>query len=323
MTSLDATASAPVTIVGAGLAGLACARALGDSGIHAHVVDRGKRVGGRVAARTLAGRQVDIGASYLTAREGSGFAGVVDDWVTRGLAREWTRTFHVAEGRGLNGESTGPVRYAAPGGLRSLVVDLAQGVDVRPATTVESVEPGRVDSALAAEVVLAMPDPQARRLIEDAAPLGAALEKEAGWEPVIAVVLGWSTRAWDADLHGVFVNADPKISFIADDGDRRGDDAPVLVVHTTAGFARRHLAHPDGAIPDVVHAVRQTLGIRIDPAWTFAHRWSFARPAAGRHQPYARAGGRAVCGDAWGSEPAARTAWESGHALGLAIAADR
>ena len=43
----------PVTVVGAGIAGLACARALTAGGSAVRVLDRGRRPGGRMSSRTL------------------------------------------------------------------------------------------------------------------------------------------------------------------------------------------------------------------------------------------------------------------------------
>ena len=102
-------------VVGAGLAGVACARTLRAAGAPVVLVDRGRRLGGRMASRRIDGRVVDLGASYLTVSDPE-FAAVVDDWQQRGLARPWTDTFAVAGGE----PKTGPLRWAAPGGLRSL-----------------------------------------------------------------------------------------------------------------------------------------------------------------------------------------------------------
>ncbi|WP_346621622.1 FAD/NAD(P)-binding protein [Blastococcus montanus] len=55
--------SAPVTVIGAGIAGLACARALRDAGREVQVLDRGRAPGGRLSSRTVHGRPVDLGAS--------------------------------------------------------------------------------------------------------------------------------------------------------------------------------------------------------------------------------------------------------------------
>lgn len=303
-----------VTVVGGGISGLACARAATTGGLSVRVLDRGRRVGGRLSSRTLWGRPVDLGASYFVPDD-SDFDGVVRGWADRGLARPWTDTFAVIDADGEQTRKTGPMRWAAPRGLRSLAVDLADGLDVRTEHTVERVEPYRIDGDEAGEVVLAMPGPQAARLL-DAAP-----GSELAWEPVIAVALRWDSRQWPIDLHGAFVDADPDVSFIADDGDRRGDAVPVLVVHTTAERARRHLHDPAAAIPPVYDAVRRLLRIDAEPSATFAHRWTFARPVATTGEPFSQAPGLSACGDAWGDRAAVRTAWGSGHALGRALAA--
>lgn len=100
--------TADVVVVGAGLAGVACARELRAAGIGVRVLDRGHVPGGRMASRRLWERRVDLGASYLTVSD-AGFRAVVDDWATRGLAREWTDTF-TALGAGAPESKTGPVR---------------------------------------------------------------------------------------------------------------------------------------------------------------------------------------------------------------------
>jgi renalase len=310
----------PVTVVGGGIAGIACARALATGGVRAEVLDRALRPGGRMASRTMrGGRVVDIGASYLTASPGSEFAGVVADWVDRGLARPWTDTFAVAGAGGIERTTTGPVRYAAPGGLRSLVADLAAGVDVRHERTVEQVRSGpTVDGEQVATAVLAMPDPQARRLLEPS--VADRLLGDRAWEPALAVVLGFDRRAWPADLHGVFVHDDDAVAWIADDGDRRGDGAPVLVAHTPPGLAASSLDDPDAAAPAVTAAVARVLGLDATPAWTEVHRWTFARPVDPRPEPYGLLDGIGACGDGWAAPSRVEAAWTSGTALGRALA---
>lgn len=304
-----------VTVVGGGISGLACARAIQDAGKTVRVLDRGRRVGGRLSSRTIEGRPVDLGASYFVVGEADRFGHLVADWEERDLARPWTDTFVVVDPDGNQAPKPGPMRWAAPLGLRSLALDLAEGLDVVSERVVERVAPYVVDGESAGDVVLAMPEPQAARLT--ALPIGDG----SAWEPVIAVVLRWDERQWPADLHGAFADGDADVSFVADDGDRRGDGAPVLVVHTTADRARKHLDDPDGAIAPVVAATRRLLQIDLDPASTFAHRWTFARPAATTGRPFFRSPGLSACGDAWGDSSAVRTAWTSGDALGRALAA--
>lgn len=302
-----------VVVVGAGIAGVACARELRTAGVGVRLLDRGHVPGGRMASRTLWERRVDLGASYFTVSDAGsdeGFAAVVDDWARRGLAREWTDTFAIL-GDEERDSTSGPVRWGATHGLRSLVEDLATGLDIER-RQVESLD--EVDADV---VVLAMPDPQARRLVDDH-PAAALLDRE--WEPVIAVAARWASRDWD--LYGAFVNGDPDLGWIADDGRRRGDGAPVLVAHTTPALAARHLDDPSAVAPTAVQALRRLLGLG-EPEDVHVHRWTFARPVGERTDPYALVDGDhlvGVCGDGWGEAPKVETAWLSGTRLGRALA---
>ncbi len=332
MTASDSSLSAPraeVLVVGAGIAGLACARALRQEGVAVRVVDRGRRPGGRMSGRTLHGRVVDLGASYFTAPEGSGFAAVVAEWERKGLAHPWTDTVAVLAAGEIAGQSTGPVRYAAAHGLRSLAVDLAAepgpAVEVELERELEALgSDGAADGIRYDTVVLAMPEPQAARLLPPSSALAAHLDTHS-WEPVIAVALGFAERGWPAELHGAFVNDSPILTFLADDGDRRGDGAPVVVAHSTAEFARAHLERPVDAVDAVEAEVRALLG--IDPGirtdWSHAHRWTFARATTTHPEPFALQDGVGICGDAWGGRSSVATAWASGDALGRAIARRR
>lgn len=292
------------------MSGAACASALRQRGIDVEMFERGRAPGGRMASPRLHGRRVDLGAAYFTAKD-RGFAAVVDDWVTRRLVHPWTDTFEVLS-PDRRDATTGPVRFAAGGGLRSLARDLLPG-DVRLGAPVDSLDTLDHDA-----VVLAMPDPQAARLAPGAFDW-------VDYEPVIAVAAGWSGRCWNL-RDAAFVNDDPDVSFLADDGARRGDRAPVLVAHTTAARARRHLDSPADALAPVLAALRRLLDVPIEPVWTHAHRWTFAKPT-GTHGD-AGFGLRTdqrplgVCGDAWcpSGAPRVESAWASGVRIGDAVA---
>ena len=303
----------PVVVVGAGISGVAAARALVAGGREVVVLDRGKRIGGRMASRRTDGRMVDTGASYFTVSD-EAFRAQVADWEARDLARPWTDTFSVAHDGDLTPKS-GPVRWAAPGGLRSLVEDLAADLDVRRAT-VERVGPGpSVDGLSSAAVVLAMPDPQAVRLLDPAyaTVIGALTDP---FDPVLALTATFPGRSWP-DVDGAFVSGDPIVSWVADDGRRRGDGAPVLVAHSTPEFAAEHLVEPDEAAGPMTAALRDALGLDAEPTSTRVHRWTFGKPAGSRDRPYFLDDQLVgVCGDAWSDKPRVETAYLSGRALG-------
>jgi renalase len=304
----------PVVVVGAGISGVAAARALTDGGLTVVVLDRGKRIGGRMASRRTDGRVVDTGASYFTVSDDR-FDAVVQGWAMRGLAREWTDTFVAAHDGELEPKS-GPVRWGAAAGLRSLVEDLADGLDVREAR-VGRVGPGpTVDDLAAAAVVLAMPDPQAVRLLDPAyADLVGRLDDP--FQPVLALTAAWPERSWP-DVQGAFVADDPVLTWVADDGRRRGDGAPVLVAHSTAAFAAEHLAAPAEATGPMTVALRDVFGIATEPTSTHVHRWTFGKPSGKREDPYALDEEHlvGVCGDAISDRPRVEAAYLSGRALG-------
>ena len=81
-----------VAIVGAGMAGLACADALTHAGHSVAVFDKGRGPGGRMATRrlqtSLGEVAIDHGAQYFTARNPA-FEQVVATWRDRGIAVPW------------------------------------------------------------------------------------------------------------------------------------------------------------------------------------------------------------------------------------------
>lgn len=322
--------SSDLLVVGAGLSGVAAARAATHAGARVQVVDRGRRIGGRMASRRLRdtgtafdGRVVDYGASYFTVSDPD-FRSVVEELITAGVVRPWTDTFHVHTEGEMLGVKTGPMRYAAPDGLRSVVEHLAQSLSTIVTEThiegIDITDAGvRADRFEAQRVALCMPQPQANRLVPD----GLLPEVGITWEPVIAVTLVFEERLW-TDIDGVFVNDDPVITWIADDGKRRGDDAPVLVAHVNPVFAAGHLEDPSGVLPNAIAATRRVLGIDPLPAWTWAHRWSLARPIAALDEDYWVHPDLPVglAGDAWAGGPRVEAAWLSGRALGREMAAN-
>ncbi len=303
------TRSNAITIIGAGVAGAACANVLRDAGLAFRVLDRGRAVGGRMASPLLHDRRVDIGAGYFTVRDPE-FEAVVQRWEAAGIARPWTDTFGVLSPDTAPATSTGPMRWATPNGLRSLVQNLLSEIDT---------ETVNVDHLPDGDVVLAMPDPQAARL--------SAVADPVEYQPVVTVVCGFDSLELPF-RHAAFVNDHPVLEFVADDGARRGDGAPVLVVHTTAEMAKDHLDEPNRAVAPVVTAVHALVG-STEPVWSYAHRWTFAKPSSVHAASYhlTESSGRRIgfAGDQWcpSGAPRIESAWRSGTDLGRALVASR
>jgi hypothetical protein len=131
-----------VLIVGAGLAGLTAARRLAAAGATVRLLDKGRGPGGRLATRRLGAPAPDIradhGAQFFTVREPA-FQADVERWLESGWVYEWARGW--SDGSLALQVLDGHPRYAARDGFNALAKHLAEGLDVRPDTTVAAVRP--------------------------------------------------------------------------------------------------------------------------------------------------------------------------------------
>ena len=304
----------PVLIAGAGITGVSCAIALRERGVPFRIVNKGYRVGGRMASRAVRdsgtpfdGRVFDTGASYFTVSD-SQFALVVAELETAGVVQEWTDTFHFADADGIAGVKVGSMRYRAKNGIRSVVEYLAQDLII---------EEGEVSELPTNErLALCMPTPQAAKVFPYASKLGVAV-----WEPVISVLMLFDHVYWNA-FDGIFVNQDAQITWIANDGARRGDHAPALVVHMSPVLSAAHLVNPSEVIPIAVARIQEILGLDEEPVWSHAHRWTFAKPVEGTTAPTPNfvLGEVSLASDEFSTRPRVEAGWLSGRDLGRALA---
>lgn len=333
-----------MVVVGGGISAAACVNSLLKSSpaLNVRVLDKAKRPGGRLGARTLdlptGSHEVDIGAAYLTASEPE-FVSQVKDWCERDLLRPWVNTLSVFDNNGAGPSVTGPMRYAANQGLRSLATDLfakvSDDVVYRPEVSVS--ELAEVIGPNTQAVVLACPVPQAMRILTDSL---SQSEREdlARFESSPAITAwGWfAERSWP-DFNAAFINDHPMLTLIADDGARRGDGAPVLVAHSTSSYA---LANPvaEGTSAELLAQAMKVLNVEAALVGSAAHRWGLAQPIRSDDRQFwfspasqsveegvsASASQRdflvGICGDEWGGPSKVETAWLSGHRLGRFIA---
>ena len=78
----------PIVIIGSGITGLACARALTAAGIAPVVLDKGRGIGGRLATRRTGAMQFDHGVQYVTAQNSS-FGATLAELQMGGALGEW------------------------------------------------------------------------------------------------------------------------------------------------------------------------------------------------------------------------------------------
>ena len=291
-----------VVVVGAGVAGLAAARALTEAGHEVTVLDKGRRVGGRLSTREFAGGgRADAGAQFFTVRSDD-FARAVTPWQAMGLVHEWCRGFSSNDGH---------PRYAVRGGMSQLAAAMAAGLEVRCSIHVEHIrveadrvvvgwpeahghEAGRI---VADAVIVTAPVPQAAAL------LGSdVLAPSISYLPTLSLMVALDRGAAISPSGGLQVAEDPVWSFIADNQAKGTSTSSVVTFHSTSDFAASRFDDPVSSLThELLDAARPFLhGASVIE--TQLQRWRYATPNESfPERTFATQDGRIIlAGDAFG-----------------------
>lgn len=322
-----------VTIVGAGLSGLACARRLGQAGLRVTVLEKSRGVGGRMATRRAGDSlRFDHGAQYFTVRDPQ-FGEFVDDLIQRGIVARWEGAIVVLDQGRTERKQSATERHVAVPGMNAICKHLAEGLTVVPRQEValarragESWRLEDRDGGTLAEsewLVVSAPAPQAARLLEASPPLrkqAAATPMQGCW----AVMAAFTERldvAWD----GAFVHHS-ELSWVARDSSKPGRDAgrETWVLHGSAEWSEPRLDEsPEAILPQLLEAFGDALGQRLPaPEHAAAHRWRYAIPPDPLEQACLLDAERqaGACGD-WCGGPRVEGAYLSGVTLAEEILA--
>lgn len=326
------TRPGPFAVVGAGIAGLACAQALSDAGASVTVFEREPFPGGRAATLIDGAGPYDHGAQYFTADDPR-FAAVLERWRSAGIVQRWVGRIVAFDGGAIEDKSESAERFVAVPGMRRLGVHLAQGIDVRYSSSVGLVRRagdgwhlfGEADHVGAGSgpfdaVLMALPSPVAATLLAGLtrqAEVAAAVD----WDPCWAVTMALQQRS-GAGFDGAFVNDDPILGWVALDSSkpRRGQVDGVIerwVLHARPQWSRRFAELPE---QEVTHWVIRSFAARLRrnlvPLQARAVLWTHALPVNPLPQPalWDDAQRLGMAGD-WCGGPRIEGAYLSGLAL--------
>ena len=307
-----------ILIIGAGMAGLACAKALAASGREPIVIDKGRGPGGRMATRRaeIGGEVVafDHGTQYFTARDPH-FREEVEGWEELGVVARWLAA---------NGEA-----WVGVPGMNGPIRAQARGLDVRWNTRALSLmrEDGRwlvacEDANFSADTVLvAIPAEQAAQLLDRAAPDLATVAGQAMSEPCWTVMAGFAQpldHATDTVRgEGQAIAWAARNSSKPERGQTRGD-YDCWVIQASPGRSRELIdMSAEQVAPLLLGDFFAQSGTRpAAPIHLAAHRWLYAIPGAIDGEParYDADSNIGIAGDYLHS-PRVEGAWISGRAL--------
>lgn len=331
--------SDPVAIIGAGVAGLACANALAQAGIATMLFDKGRGPGGRLSTKRVevAGQDVrfDHGAQFFTARD-PGFLRTIQELIAGGMVAELnaSRIGRRTDAGWEHRERCEPVFVGVPG-MNGLVKGLAQGHTVAWGQRVLTITPasgggytletdsGPVQQRFSA-VAIAVPAEQVAALAGPVAPVLAA-EAEASCSAPCWALMAQQTDDTDLpfDAFAVAMDGSP-FSWVSREDRRPGRGGPPRwVAHASPAWSKAHLEDNAADVVDALSAALAALtGAGIAPV--LAHRWRYSSIEQAAGTPYFWDGGSSIgaCGD-WRSGPRVELAWLSGTGLGRAIASSR
>lgn len=318
-----------VAVVGAGLAGLACARTLHDCGLAVTLFDRGRAPGGRLATRRRDGQVFDHGAQYFTTRD-ERFARVTGGWASDGVVARWAGRLVARDARGVLTPLSDEPRWVGVPGMAAIATHLARDLDVQSATVVTRLHRGArrwrlhldggADAGEFEVVLVAAQGPRAAELLAPVPSL-AARAASARLAPCLAVMAAHAESV-DAAFDGATIAGSPLAWVARDSSKPRRPPGDRWVLHATPAWSAAHLADPPEAVATVLRqAFRDVVG-RPLPALVHCEtrRWSHALVTVpvGDDCLWDATAGAGACGD-WCLGGRVEAAYLSGVALAARV----
>lgn len=326
-------------VIGAGVAGLSCARALAEAGHEVVVIDKARGVGGRCATRRVNEQPVDFGPVFLHGSDPD-FELLIRSIPSVDLLEEWPKRRRGA-GKPCQHEAflSTEKRFAIAQGLTALPKYLAEGLNVRLETRASeiTIEDGSVQVRLqngetleTKSLVLAMPVEQTLTFVwplvkhsEELEAIAMLLDMIPSL-PCLTVMAGYPmdvpAPAWDV----FYPENSTGLMLVANDSAKRRDPKNrVLVLQALPRWSRQHL---DDAPETWSAALLAEAGTLVDewaakPVWTQTHRWRYGRVDLGNELTgpvrIGLPGGTSLglAGDVFAPGGGVEAAWNAGRTL--------
>ncbi|RYX96334.1 MAG: FAD-dependent oxidoreductase [Comamonadaceae bacterium] len=349
--SAGASSARHIAVIGAGIAGIACARTLMQAGHRVSVFDKGTAPGGRMSTRDSSFGGFDHGAQYFTVRDARFEKALA---TAAGTVRPWSaNTVRILDELGRVVASALPPKEAhwvpAPG-MSALPIQWAQPLANAGSLTLETVvvrletdklHPDRwqlqtegaggtshVYSGFDA-VVLAIPSPQAHALLLSSQhgrtlmPELAKVTVAPCWTLMLAFPQALQPNMSHLGPHwNAARSTHHRIAWLARESSKpRREPIERWTVQASPEWSQRHLEDDHERVKGkLLRAFTEITGIRAEPPFAEVHRWRYAQttqPLGKSHlwDSKARIG---LCGD-WCIGHRVEDGFISGLEMALAI----
>lgn len=286
-----------VAIVGAGLAGLSCARALADAGVAVTMYDKGRHHGGRLASRDRDEHVFDYGAQYFTARD-EAFINFLAPLIDRGKVARWSGRFARLQNGEMTSDQSTHARYvgvpvmrsladamvgtAANGTTGSLTVELSHRVTkvarintkwCLEGTLTSQDEPQDFNNSGYDHLVLNVPPAQAMDLYPH------PLLPERYLQPCLALSVSFD-KALDIPFDGINLD-DQILSWVARDSSKPGrPDGERWMLHASPDWSNAQWLTDSSTITNAMTERFSTIfDITLaDTNYSKLHKWKYALP---------------------------------------------
>ena len=335
-----------VAVIGAGMAGIACARTLMQAGHAVQVFEKSRGAGGRMATRRTEFGSFDHGTQYFTVRDAR-FAQALA--TAPGQVAPWrANTVQVLDASGRVVAADRPQteeHWVATPGMNALLRRWAEPAQLHTETLVTQIQPDRLQPArwqLHTEgpgapsqvhagfdaVLLALPSVQAQTLLRTSGLLPRVQAQLDGvqvapcWTLMLAFPQAVQGSAFGPHWQAAR-SAHHRISWLTRESSKPGRETiERWTVQASPEWSQRHLEDDAERVKaKLLRAFTEVTGIRAEPPHAQVHRWRYAqtlKPLGHSHLWEARQR-IGLCGD-WCIGRRVEDAFVSGLELALQVA---
>ena len=320
--------SCEVAVIGAGLSALVAAREFHRAGRDAHLFEKSRGLGGRMATRRLSEARFDHGCQFFTVRSES-FAREVARWEQQNLVAPWFNRMDEQGQASLNPDCEN-TRYRVAEGMTALPKALGEGLPIHRQHTVSEVRwtgghwhlafAENEPTVTARALLSTAPVPQTLALLDGCGDdtVTQALEplREVRYAPCFALMVLLDRQPVIGPSGFFAPREDPVVATLADNA-AKGVSPRIgaISILSTDTFAAAHFDQdPDEVTAKLLAAAKPWL-TGCEVLESSLRRWKYARPVESFSEPgwLLPSHRLAVAGDAFGGPPRLEQAFLSGR----------